>query len=195
MKQAHKFQDDALIERFLDALWTEQGLSTNTLSAYRSDLAHFFRWMQQRDSAVFTATKTNLQDYLGEGVMDGVKPRTTARQLSSLRRFYRYLLREALIVQDPSDAIESPRLGRPLPKSLNEQEVEQLLAVPDTNTILGMRDRTMLEVLYATGLRVTELVSLALHQVNLEQGLIKITGKGNKERLVPLGEEDRKSVV
>lgn len=173
MKQLDKLPNETLIERFLDTLWTEQGLSANTLSAYRSDLAHFFRWTQQNDIVVLAATKKDLQAYLGEAVAAGVKPRTTARQLSSLRRFYRYLLRESLIARDPSSDIESPRLGRPLPKSLNEQEVEQLLAAPDTDTVLGMRDRTMLEVLYATGLRVTELVNLVLHQVNLEQGLIK----------------------
>ncbi|MFV1998198.1 MAG: site-specific tyrosine recombinase XerD [Acidiferrobacterales bacterium] len=189
MKQATSKKDIALIESFLDVLWTEQGLSTNTLNAYRSDLEHYASWAQQKGVLLTAATQTDLQEFLDEWVTAGVKPRTTARQLSSLRRLYRYLLRESFVDQDPSARIESPRLDRPLPKSLNEQEVEDLLAVPDTATVLGMRDRTMLETLYATGLRVSELVNLALHHFNLEQGMIKIVGKGNKERLVPLGEE------
>ncbi len=189
MKQTASKKDIALIESFLDALWSEQGLSTNTLNAYRSDLEHYASWAQQNGVLLTGATQSDLRKFLGEWVTAGVKPRTTARQLSSLRRLYRYLLRESIIDQDPSAEIESPRLDRPLPKSLNEQEVEDLLAVPDTATVLGMRDRTMLETLYATGLRVSELVNLVLHQFNLEQGLIKIMGKGNKERLVPLGEE------
>jgi len=189
MKQAASKKDIALIESFLDVLWNEQGLSTNTLNAYRSDLEHYASWAQQNGVLLTGATQTDLQKFLDTWVTAGVKPRTTARQLSSLRRLYRYLLRESLIAQDPSSEIESPRLDRPLPKSLNEKEVEDLLAAPDTATVLGVRDRTMLETLYATGLRVSELVNLLLHQLNLEQGLIKIVGKGNKERLVPLGEE------
>lgn len=189
MKQTASKKDITLIESFLDVLWSEQGLSTNTLDAYRSDLEHYAGWAQQNGVLLTGATQTDLQKFLGEWVTAGVKPRTTARQLSSLRRLYRYLLRESLIDQDPSAEIESPRLDRPLPITLNEHEVEDLLAVPDTATVLGMRDRTMLETLYATGLRVSELVNLALYQFNLEQGLIKIMGKGNKERLVPLGEE------
>ncbi len=189
MKPAASKKDIALIESFLDTVWAEQGLSTNTLSAYRSDLEHYARWAQQNSIALPGAAQMDLQNFMGECVIAGVKPRTTARQLSSLRRFYRYLLRESVIDQDPSAEIESPRLGRPLPKSLNEKEVEDLLAAPDTGTVLGLRDRTMLETLYASGLRVSELVNLLLHQLNLEQGLVKIMGKGSKERLVPLGEE------
>lgn len=190
MKQPANKKNVALIERFLDTVWSEQGLSANTLNAYRSDLEHYARWAQQNGIALTGAARTDLQRFLGECVTTaGVKPRTTARQLSSLRRFYRYLLRESVIKQDPSADIESPRLGRPLPKSLNEKEVEDLLTAPDTGTMLGLRDRAMLETLYASGLRVSELVNLALHQLNFEQGLLKIMGKGNKERLVPLGEE------
>jgi len=171
-----------LINRFIDALWMEHGLSRNTLSAYRSDLSGLSRWLQPQ--ALHTAGQAELQAYLATR-----NSRSAARLLSTLRRFYRYLLRERLIDTDPSARIAAPRLGRPLPKTLTETDVEKLLDSPDTNTRLGLRDRAMLETLYATGLRVSELVSLELGQMNLRQGLLRITGKGNKERLVPLGEE------
>lgn len=189
MKPAARKNDVALIESFLDTLWAEQGLSNNTLSAYRGDLERYSHWAQHNGVALPDAEQKDLQMFLGECVTAGVKPRTTARQLSSLRRFYRYLLRETIIKRDPSAEIESPRLGRTLPVSLNEKEVEDLLAAPDIATVLGLRDRAMLETLYASGLRVSELVNLVLHQLNLDQGLVKIMGKGSKERLVPMGEE------
>lgn len=189
MKPAARKNDVALIESFLDTLWAEQGLSNNTLSAYRGDLERYSHWAQRNGVALPDAEQKDLQMFLGECVRAGVKPRTTARQLSSLRRFYRYLLRETIIKRDPSAEIESPRLGRTLPVSLNEKEVEDLLAAPDIATVLGLRDRAMLETLYASGLRVSELVNLVLHQLNLDQGLVKIMGKGSKERLVPMGEE------
>ena len=177
---------DPVIEKFLDALWLEAGLSRNTLNAYRSDLGQFAVWLQ---AAPHTATRARLQEYLADCVARGARPRTTARLLSSLRRFYQYLLRENQITEDPTTLLESPKLGRPLPKSLSEEQVEQLLQAPDIHESLGLRDRAMLELLYATGLRVSELVALSLQQINLQAGVIKVTGKGNKERLVPLGEE------
>ena len=130
-----------------------------------------------------------MQAYLAECVHRGARPRSTARLLSSLRRFYQYLLREGMITDDPTAQIESPKLGRPLPKSLTEEQVEKLLQAPDAETALGLRDRAMLETLYATGLRVSELVGLTLQQANLQAGVVKVIGKGDKERLVPLGEE------
>ncbi len=181
--------DDATIERFLDALWTEAGLSANTLSAYRSDLLGYAQWLRGSDVRLGLATREDLLRYLAQSVDAGARPRTTARQLSSLRRFYRYLLREGVVQEDPTALIDSPRLGQPLPKSLTEEQVEMLLAAPDTQAALGLRDRAMLETLYATGLRVSELVGLTLAQVNLDMGVIRVLGKGNKERLVPLGEE------
>ncbi len=177
---------DAQLERFLDALWQEAGLSRNTLSAYRSDLGALSSWLKAPPA---TATRAQLQDYFGEQVRKQASPRSTARLLSSLRRFYRYLLREELIGDDPTAQLESPKLGRPLPKSLSEEQVEKLLQAPDTETVLGLRDRAMLETLYATGLRVSELVGLTLQQANLQAGVVKAIGKGDKERLVPLGEE------
>lgn len=176
-----------MVNRFLDMLWMERGLSENTLSAYRSDLLAYARWLNQKSVRLAEAQDADLRDYLGSFKQPAA--RTLARRLSSLRRFYIYLVREGLMQHDPSARVESPRIGRPLPKSLTEAEVEDLLNAPDINTSLGLRDRAMLEVLYATGLRVSELTGLTLTQINLRQGLVRVTGKGNKERLVPLGEE------
>lgn len=180
----------AQIEVFLDALWMERGLSENTLSAYRADLQGFASWLlQRRSKALLNAQRADLLAYLAERARQGVRPRSSARLLSTLRRFYRYQVREGRLQDDPSARIEAPRVGRKLPDSLTEEEVTQLLDAPDASALLGLRDRTMLEVLYATGLRVSELVSLRLDQCNLRLGVIRVFGKGNKERLVPLGED------
>lgn len=180
---------EAIVEGFIDNLLIEHGLSTNTLSAYRSDLLHFGAWLKEQNYQLVSADRDKLREYIYTRVLGGDKPRTTARQLSSLRRFFRYLVREELIDSDPTLEIESPRLGRPLPKSLSEADVDKLMSAPTTEKPLGVRDKAMLEVLYATGLRVSELVGLQMNQVDLNQGLVKVIGKGNKERLVPLGEE------
>ncbi len=181
---------DPLIEQFLDAIWMERGLSENTLAAYRNDLAGYTRWLEtQQNKDPLTVGREQIQAYLAHRVTVNASPRSTARLLSTLRRFYAWLRREQRINDDPTALIEAPKLGRPLPKTLTESEVEALLAAPDATTVLGLRDRAMLEVLYATGLRVSELVSLSVAQVNLQQGVIRVTGKGNKERLVPLGDE------
>lgn len=179
--------DTGVIDVFLDVLWMERGLSDNTLQAYRSDLYAYCDWLGPRRQTVAGAGSADILAYLSEQGTSSV--RTSARRLSSLRRLYQYLAREGRVRTDPTAIIESPRLGRPLPKSLTEGEVEMLLDAPDTETALGLRDRAMLEVLYATGLRVSELVGLRLDQVNLRQGVVRVVGKGNKERLVPLGEE------
>ncbi|MDH5785626.1 MAG: site-specific tyrosine recombinase XerD [Chromatiales bacterium] len=189
MSKALVEEDVALIERFSDALWLERGLSENTLNAYRSDLQSLARWLRANESALQHAARHELLAYLQQRVEAGARPRSSARLLSSIRRFYRYLLRESVIREDPSARIDAPKLGRPLPKTLTEEEVERLLAAPDLKTTMGLRDRAMLEVLYASGLRVSELVGLTLAQVNLQQGLVRVMGKGSKERLVPLGEE------
>jgi integrase/recombinase XerD len=178
-----------LIERFCDALWLQEGLSANTLEAYRRDLEGLERWISKRGMALASASRADLLDYLSGSVGKGARPRTTARLLSSLRRFYGYLVREEKIKTDPTALIDSPKLGRPLPKSLSEEQVEKLLESPDVAKPLGLRDRAMLETLYATGLRVSELVGLTLSQVSLTQGVVRVIGKGDKERLVPLGEE------
>jgi len=179
-----------LIERFADALWMEQGLSANTLAAYQSDLRAFAGWLsKERGKGLAQALRSDLLDYLTLRSRQGRKPRSSARLLSCLRQFYQYLLRQGAIQGDPSIRVEAPRLGRPLPKTLTEAEVEALLRAPDTDDPRGHRDRTMLELLYATGLRVSELVGLTPQQVSLVQGVLRVTGKGGKERLVPLGEE------
>src|SRR5512134_117754 len=178
-----------LIERFCGALWLQEGLSANTLEAYRRDLEGLERWMSKRGTPLISASRADLLDYLSGSVGKGARPRTTARLLSSLRRFYGYLVREEKIKTDPTALIDSPKLGRPLPKSLSEEQVEKLLESPDVTKPLGLRDRAMLETLYATGLRVSELVGLTLSQVSLTQGVVRVIGKGDKERLVPLGEE------
>ena len=181
--------DHPLIDRFLDALWLEKGLSSHTRAAYRSDLGLFNEWLQARDVQLQCAGREVILDHLAWRMAQGYKARSTARLLSGLRGFYRYLLREGLIMEDPTLQVELPQIGRPLPKSLSEGDVQALLAAPETDDPLGLRDRAMLEVLYACGLRVTELVSLTLEQVNLRQGVLRVFGKGSKERLVPLGEE------
>jgi len=181
--------DDALISRFSDALWMERGLSENTLGSYRTDLRHASGWLSGNASSLGDASRADLQAYLASLVTKRLKPRTSARRLSSLRQFFQWAVRESLIETDPSALIEAPKLGRPLPKTLTESEVEALLEAPDLDTAEGLRDRCMLELLYATGLRVSELVSLSADQIGLAQGVVRVVGKGNKERLVPMGEE------
>jgi integrase/recombinase XerD len=181
--------DHPMIDRFLDALWLEKGLSDNTRDAYRSDLTLFNGWLQEKGIDLLGINRDAILDHLAWRVDNAYKPRSTARFLSGARGFYRYLLREKLIAVDPTLQIDMPQLGKPLPKSLSEADVEALLAAPDLSEAIGQRDRAMLEVLYACGLRVTELISLTLEQVNLRQGVLRVMGKGSKERLVPMGEE------
>ena len=174
------------IEEFIDLSWMERGLAAATLSAYRSDLSRFSGWLSRRGRRLEQARRLDVLDFLSEHAH--WPPRTIARRLSALRRFYQHLEREGRISNNPCDRVDAPRLGRPLPDVLSEQEVERLLAAPDLDTASGLRDRAMLEVLYATGLRVSELVGLRPEQVNLVQGVLRVVGKGGKERLVPLGE-------
>ena len=183
-----------IIEQFIDVIWMERGLSENTLSAYRADLKKFYTWLTQSSNKsvadiLIKVDRKTIVNYLSELERRQISASSRARLLSSLRRFYAYLLREKNIETDPVALIDAPKLGRSLPKTLTEKDVESLLMAPDTATLLGLRDRVLFEVLYATGLRVSELVGLQLTQVNLQQGVLRVTGKGNKERLVPLGEE------
>ena len=180
---------DPAVSRFLDAVWLERGLSPNTLAAYRADLTALSRWLAERSIPMMSTSRADLQDFIAWRVHAGARPRSTARQLSSFRRFFRYLVREGVVREDPTAQIAMPKIGRSLPKSLTEEEVEALLSAPVVSDPLGNRDRAMLEVLYATGLRVSELVNLRHGQVNINQGVIRILGKGNRERLIPLGEE------
>jgi len=182
-------QSAELVDKFLDAIWMERGLSQNTLGAYRADLMTLGRSLSEQKKSIDSADKSDLLAFIADRVEGGAKPRSTARQLSSFRRFFRYIMREGLRNSDPTADIEMPRIGRSLPKTLSEDEVESLLHAPNTDEPLGHRDRTMLELLYATGLRVSELINLKQSQVNFNQGVLRIVGKGDRERLIPLGEE------
>ncbi|MCW8962815.1 MAG: site-specific tyrosine recombinase XerD [Gammaproteobacteria bacterium] len=181
--------DEALIDGFIDRLWMERGLSQNTLTSYRSDIAAFARWLHQQHASLATAKRSQLQSYLAQRIADNAKPRSTARLLSSLRRLFRFMCREGIREDDPSALVESPKLGRSLPKSLSESDIEALLLSPDVATSLGLRDRAMLELMYASGLRVSEIVTLTMDQMSMQRGLLRLLGKGDKERLVPMGEE------
>ncbi|MFP5408422.1 MAG: site-specific tyrosine recombinase XerD [Gammaproteobacteria bacterium] len=182
--------NDGLIDRFCDHLWLEDGLADLTLAAYRRDLTTFGAWLEQERQHGLDATVAgDIEAYLAWRFSQRTQPRSAARYTSALKRFYRYLLRENLIAADPTLNLDSPKLPRALPKTLTEADVERLLDSADVNTSLGLRDRAMLETLYATGLRVSELVGLKLTAVNLNDGVLRVTGKGNKDRLVPLGEE------
>ena len=178
----------ALLDTFCDALWLEEGLSKNTLTSYRRDLHKVSLWLAQRQSNLLSATHIDLLEFIAQQTAQ-LQASSTSRLLSSLRRFYQYALRQGMLQTDPSLLIERPKLPRRLPHSLTEAEVEALLQAPDTNKVLGARDRAMLETLYATGLRVSELVNLKLAEVSFDMGVLRVMGKGSKERLVPLGEQ------
>jgi integrase/recombinase XerD len=182
--------DDPLIDRFCDHLWLEDGLADLTLAAYRRDLKAFGSWLaKERRHALDGVASGDIEAYLAWRFARRAQPRSAARYTSALKRFYRYLLRERLIAADPTLNLDSPKLPRTLPRTLSEAEVESLLDSAGPDTPLDLRDRAMLETLYATGLRVSELVGLKLTALNLNDGVLRVTGKGNKDRLVPLGEE------
>jgi integrase/recombinase XerD len=178
------------IERYIDAMWMEKGLSDNTLNSYRRDLRQYQEWLaKEQQSSLLSGDRSQLQSYLGARLQQGQSPRSTARFMSCVRGFYHYQLREGRLTVDPTLDVDSPKLGRPLPKSMSEGDVDKLLMAPDLDEAIEFRDRTMLELLYACGLRVTELISLEVNQISLNQGVVRVFGKGSKERLVPMGEE------
>jgi integrase/recombinase XerD len=178
-----------LIDEFCDALWLEDGLARNTLDSYRRDMGQFASWLDQRGTKLLAASNADIQAYLGHLFNRKARATSAARFLSSLKRFYRYHLRQGRIKADPTLRIASPKLPRSLPKSLTEEDVEGLLEAPAVKQTLGLRDKAMLETLYASGLRVSELVTLKVTQVSQDMGVVRVVGKGSKERLVPLGEE------
>ncbi len=186
--------DSQLLDQFLDGIWLESGLSANTLAAYRTDLRAFQSWLAKKGLALEQATRADLLAYLAANVRAGLSPRSSARHLSTLRRFYRYLLIQGRTQADPTADVRSPVIGRPLPKNISEQGVEKLLSTPPRDTALGSRDRAMLETMYASGLRVSELVGLTLNELDLTTGLVRVVGKGGRERIVPLGEEASESL-
>ena len=181
--------DHAAIEEFLDAQWAESGVGGQTTAGYRRDLEGFARWRDGAGGGLAGADRAALFDYLAWRTRDGYSPRSNARLLTALRAFFAYRLRRGARDDDPTALLEPPRLPRSLPKALAETQIEALLAAPATDSAEGLRDRAMLELMYATGLRVSELVGLAATAVNLRQGVLRVLGKGGKERLVPLGEE------
>ena len=180
--------DQGMVEQFLDAMWLERGLSENTLASYRNDLSKLLQWMTANNYRLDFISLSGLQDYQSWLMDQGFKQTSRARMLSAIRRFFQYLHREKVRADDPSALLVSPKLPKRLPKDLSEEQVEALLNAPDPNDAMELRDKAMLELLYATGLRVTELVSLTMENVSLRQGVVRVTGKGGKERLVPMGE-------
>jgi integrase/recombinase XerD len=182
-------ESQAGIERFADALWLEFGLAKNSLAAYRSDLRLLAVWLRGRGRALDAASTADLREYLAQrGKTKGFSARSQARFITVCRRYYGWLVRERIRSDDPAASLTLPRLGRPLPKTLAPAEVDQLLASPAGDGALGLRDRAMLELMYASGLRVSELVKLRRDEVNVEHGVVRLVGKGGKERLVPMGE-------
>ena len=186
-----KLDNHEVIEQFLDTIWLEKGLSQNTLDAYRSDLTKFSDFLEAQSSTVnlLDIQTEDINQYMAKRFDSGLSERSSARCLSSLRRFSGYMLAHGLREDDPVSRMQNPKLSKPLPKTLSEQQVDDLLNAPQTDDPIQLRDKAMLEVLYATGLRVTELVTLRVGQLSISQGVVRVTGKGNKERLVPLGEE------
>lgn len=181
--------DQGLIEQFLDAMWMERGLSENTLASYRADLNKLVSWMLEHNYRLNFISFSGLQDYQAWLVDQDYKQTSRARMISAIRRLFQYLHREKVRADDPSALLISPKLPQRLPKDLSEEEVDALLTAPNEAEAIELRDRAMLELLYATGLRVTELVSLTMENISLRQGVVRVFGKGGKERLVPMGED------
>ena len=179
----------ALIDLFLNEYWIEKGLSENTVQSYRLDLTALCDWLDKNGLSLETLDAVDLQGFLGERLEKGYKATSTARMLSAMRKLFQYLYREKYRVDDPSAVLSSPKLPSRLPKYLTEQQVSDLLNTPDVDVPLELRDKAMLELLYATGLRVTELVSLTIENMSVQHGVVRVIGKGNKERIVPMGEE------
>lgn len=180
--------DIEYIKYYTDSLWLEKGLSKNTLASYSADLHQLHEFLRLRHLSLAAAKANDVMSFLADRSKAGIKPRSLARHLSSIKGFYQYMVREKHLAANPAALIDAPKQGRPLPKSLTEAEVEALLAAPNVATDIGLRDKAMLELLYACGLRVSELCELDINQLNLAAGVVKVFGKGAKERLVPIGE-------
>jgi integrase/recombinase XerD len=178
-----------LIDAFCDQMWLQDGLAPTSLASYRRDLTQWAAWLVAREQTLLAAERTDVEAWLAQQFRAKAKATSISRRLSSLRRFYALQLQQATMRADPTARVRAPKLPRRLPKNLSEGQVEALLGAPDVETVLGLRDRAMLETLYATGLRVSELTGLKIAQVSLDMGVVRVIGKGSKERLVPLGEE------
>ena len=181
--------DRQILDAFIDNIWIEKGLSQNTLDSYRSDLEQFSSWLEKNNLSYIKTSKKEILSYLSFIFQKGLGSKTVARKLSSLKSFFRYLVFKSIIPNDPSSEVETPKLLKSIPKSISEKEVEALLAAPDEKTDIGLRDKTMIETLYSCGLRISELTNLELLNLNLRQGVIRVSGKSQKERLVPMGDQ------
>ena len=181
--------DEALIDQFLDWIWLESGLSQHTITAYRTDLKLYSKWLFKQGTSLAKASRSDLLAYLSFRMSEGTQSRTVARFLSTMKRYYQFAIAQKWLTINPVKDVVMPKTMRHLPKVISEQEVEKLLEAADTRSSYGLRDRAMLETIYATGLRVSELVNLSLAEINLQAGVVRVTGKGNKQRLVPMGEE------
>ena len=188
MSRSENLSDD--IRKYVHGLWLERGLTKNSIESYQIDLRKFESWLSAKGAKrLIDAQRSDIQDYIGYQLENGKSPRSSSRFLSCVRGFYRSLVRSGDLEIDPTADIDSPKIGRPLPKVISEEQVEKLLSAPNLEDTLHFRDRTMLELLYACGLRVSELTNLELGEINMNQGVVRVLGKGNKERLVPIGEE------
>jgi integrase/recombinase XerD len=189
MKKSTANRNEPEIDRFIDSLWSQKGLAELTLSAYQQDLLQFSRWLATHRQKIFEAEQSSIQQFLAERFTNGASARSNARLLSTLKQYYRYLIRIGERQDNPTALISAPRIHRSLPQSLGETDIEKLLDAPDLESNFGLRDRCMLELMYSSGLRVSELVGLQLNQINTNLGLVRLIGKGNKERVIPVGEE------
>ncbi len=183
-----KALNENIIEKYCDSIWIEKGLSKNTISSYSLDLKHLELWLLSKDKSLMTCSESDLNSYLAMKFDNGISASSINRSLSSIKGLYKWLMYSGLIKLNPTDLIESPKIGRKLPINLSEDDIDQLLSAPDCSTSKGKRDKTILELLYATGLRISELTNLELSQIDLKRGIIKILGKGGKERIVPIGQ-------
>lgn len=186
-KPSNHPDNNQYVEQFLDALYLEDGVSDNTLAAYRNDISQFALYIAPQ--SLLAVTQAEVSDYFTHRNEQQFSPRSSARAMSGLKRFYLYFLEKKHIANNPMEHIAQPKIGKALPKTLSEQEIDALLAAPNVDDPMELRDKAMLELLYATGLRVSELVGLRIEQININQGIVRVVGKGNKERLVPMGEE------
>jgi integrase/recombinase XerD len=189
VKKSSTQSHDPDIDRFIDSLWSQKGLADLTLRAYQQDLRQFSRWLVKRHQKLASADQSSIQDFLAERFDSGMSARSNARLLSTLKQYYRHLIKLGKRQDNPTALISAPRIHRTLPQSLTEIDIEKLLSAPDLETDFGMRDRCMLELMYSSGLRVSELVGLQMNQVNTNLGLVRLVGKGSKERVIPVGEE------
>ena len=189
MKKKLDSSRDPVIDQFIDILWAQKGLAELTLSAYQQDLVQFSRWLSERDERLSTANELEIQQFLQQRHDGGASARSNARLLSTFKQFYRHLVRSGDRQDNPTALISAPKIPRSLPNSMAESDVEKLLQAPDLESDYGLRDRCMLELMYSSGLRVSELVGLQVNQVNTRLGLVRLIGKGSKERVVPVGEE------